>query len=92
MVKQGTFCSPSTSGRSEHADQARANLVQAIQSGLPESDYTRPAARARQDHHRSDLRSSARKPSQRQASVSNNEAAVRQAELDMEFTEARTGE
>jgi RND family efflux transporter MFP subunit len=72
-------------------DQARANLVQA-QSNLAftESDYTRGQQLVR-DKTITDQTFEQRAQAFRnaKASVSNNEAAVRQAELDMEFTELR---
>src|SRR5262245_63479883 len=72
-------------------DQARANLVQA-QSNLAftESDYTRGQQLVR-DKTITDQTFEQRAQACRnaKASVSNNEAAVRQAELDMEFTELR---
>lgn len=72
-------------------DQARANLVQA-QSNLAytEGDYTRGQALVR-DKTITDQTFEQRAQAFRnaKASVSNNEAAVRQAELDMEFTELR---
>src|SRR5262249_39916899 len=72
-------------------DQARANLVQA-QSNLAytESDYTRRQQLVRDktitDQTFEQRAQAFRNP---KASVSNNEAAVRQAELDLEFTELR---
>ena len=72
-------------------DQARANLVQA-QSNLAftESDYTRGQQLVR-DKTITDQTFEQRAQVFRnaKASVSNNEAAVRQAELDLEFTELR---
>src|SRR5262249_16428108 len=72
-------------------DQARANLVQA-QSNLAftESDYTRGQQLVR-DKTITDQTFEQRAQAFRnaKASVSNNEAAVRQGELDMEFTELR---
>lgn len=72
-------------------DQARANLVQA-QSNLAftESDYTRGQQLVR-DKTITDQTFEQRAQAYRnaKASVSNNEAAVRQAELDLEFTELR---
>ncbi|HXZ46867.1 MAG TPA: efflux RND transporter periplasmic adaptor subunit, partial [Pseudolabrys sp.] len=72
-------------------DQARANLVQA-QSNLAytESDYTRGQQLVR-DKTITDQTFEQRAQAFRnaKASVSNNEAAVRQAELDLEFTELR---
>ena len=72
-------------------DQARANLAQA-QSNLAftEADYTRGQQLVR-DKTITDQTFEQRAQAFRnaQASVSNNEAAVRQAELDIEFTELR---
>src|SRR5690242_16806231 len=72
-------------------DQARANLVQA-QSNLAftESDYTRGQQLVR-DKTITDQTFEQRAQAFRnaKASVTNNEAAVRQAELDLEFTELR---
>jgi len=72
-------------------DQARANLVQA-QSNLAftESDYIRGQQLVR-DKTITDQTFEQRAQAFRnaKASVSNNEAAVRQGELDMEFTELR---
>ncbi|MFZ0846206.1 MAG: efflux RND transporter periplasmic adaptor subunit, partial [Pseudolabrys sp.] len=72
-------------------DQARANLVQAksIQA-YTESDFTRGQQLVR-DKTITDQTFEQRSQAYRnaQAGVSNNEAAVRQAELDMEFTELR---
>ena len=72
-------------------DQARANLVQA-QSNLAytEADYTRGQALVR-DKTITDQTFEQRAQAFRnaKASVTANEAAVRQAELDMEFTELR---
>jgi RND family efflux transporter MFP subunit len=72
-------------------DQARANLVQA-QSNLAftESDYTRGQQLVR-DKTITDQTFEQRAQAFRnaKAGVSANEAAVRQAELDMEFTELR---
>src|SRR5690349_20467032 len=72
-------------------DQARANLVQA-QSNLAftESDYTRGQQLVR-DKTITDQTFEQRAQAFRnaKASVSANEAAVRQAELDLEFTELR---
>jgi len=72
-------------------DQARANLVQA-QSNLAftESDYTRGQQLVK-DKTITDQTFEQRAQAFRnaKASVSNNEAAVRQAELDLEFTELR---
>ncbi len=72
-------------------DQARANLVQA-QSNLAftESDYTRGQQLVR-DKTITDQTFEQRAQAFRnaKASVASNEAAVRQAELDLEFTELR---
>jgi RND family efflux transporter MFP subunit len=72
-------------------DQARANLVQA-QSNLAytEADYTRGQALVR-DKTITDQTFEQRAQAFRnaKASVTANEAAVRQAELDLEFTELR---
>jgi RND family efflux transporter MFP subunit len=72
-------------------DQARANLAQA-QSNLAftEADYTRGQALVR-DKTITDQTFEQRAQAFRnaKASVSANEAAVRQAELDLEFTELR---
>src|SRR5512144_1874894 len=72
-------------------DQARANLVQA-QSNLAytEGDYTRGQALVR-DKTITDQTFEQRAQAFRnaKASVAANEAAVRQAELDLEFTELR---
>jgi RND family efflux transporter MFP subunit len=72
-------------------DQARANLVQAHSNlAFTESDYTRGQQLVR-DKTITDQTFEQRAQAFRnaKASVSNNEAAVRQAELDMEFTELR---
>jgi RND family efflux transporter MFP subunit len=72
-------------------DQARANLVQAQSNvAFTESDYTRGQQLVR-DKTITDQTFEQRSQAFRnaKASVSNNEAAVRQAELDMEFTELR---
>jgi len=72
-------------------DQARANLVQAQSNvSYTESDYTRGQALVR-DKTITDQTFEQRAQAFRnaKASVSNNEAAVRQAELDLEFTELR---
>jgi len=72
-------------------DQARANLVQAQSNqAFTESDYTRGQQLVR-DKTITDQTFEQRAQAFRnaKASVSNNEAAVRQAELDMEFTELR---
>ena len=72
-------------------DQARANLVQA-QSNLAftEADYTRGQQLVR-DKTITDQTFEQRAQAYRnaKASVANNEAAVRQAELDLEFTDLR---
>jgi RND family efflux transporter MFP subunit len=72
-------------------DQARANLVQAQSNvSFTESDYTRGQQLVR-DKTITDQTFEQRAQAFRnaRASVSANEAAVRQAELDMEFTELR---
>ena len=72
-------------------DQARANLAQAKSNlAFTESDYTRGQQLVR-DKTITDQTFEQRAQAYRnaQASVSNNEAAVRQAELDIEFTELR---
>ena len=72
-------------------DQARANLVQAQSNvAFTESDYTRGQQLVR-DKTITDQTFEQRTQAFRnaKASVSDNEAAVRQAELDMEFTELR---
>ena len=72
-------------------DQARANLVQAQSNvAFTESDYTRGQQLVR-DKTITDqtFEQRARAFRNAKASVSANEAAVRQAELDLEFTELR---
>ena len=72
-------------------DQARANLAQAKSNlAFTESDYTRGQQLVR-DKTITDQTFEQRSQAYRnaQAAVSNNEAAVRQAELDIEFTELR---
>jgi RND family efflux transporter MFP subunit len=72
-------------------DQARANLAQAKSNlAFTEADYTRGQQLVR-DKTITDQTFEQRTQAYRnaQASVSNNEAAVRQAELDIEFTELR---
>ena len=72
-------------------DQARANLVQAQSNvAFTKSDYTRGQQLVR-DKTITDQTFEQRAQAFRnaKASVSANEAAVRQAELDMEFTELR---
>src|SRR6476660_8921197 len=72
-------------------DQARANLVQAQSNqAFTESDYTRGQQLVR-DKTITDQTFEQRAQAFRnaKAGVSANEAAVRQAELDMEFTELR---
>lgn len=72
-------------------DQARANLVQAQSNvAYTESDYTRGQQLVR-DKTITDQTFEQRAQAFRnaKASVANNEAAVRQAELDLEFTELR---
>src|SRR5512135_479612 len=92
MVKQGDLLFTIDKRPFQNTlDQARANLVQA-QSNLAytESDYTRGQQLVR-DKTITDQTFEQRAQAFRnaKASVSNNEAAVRQAELDMEFTELR---
>jgi len=72
-------------------DQARANLVQAKSNlSFTESDFTRGQQLVR-DKTITDQTFEQRSQAYRnaQAAVSNNEAAVRQAELDIQFTELR---
>jgi len=72
-------------------DQARANLAQAKSNlAYTESDFTRGQQLVR-DKTITDQTFEQRAQAYRnaQAAVSNNEAAVRQAELDIEFTELR---
>jgi RND family efflux transporter MFP subunit len=72
-------------------DQARANLVQAKSNvAYTQADYTRGQQLVR-DKTITDQTFEQRAQAFRnaQASVSNNEAAVRQAELDIQFTELR---
>src|SRR5258707_3274803 len=72
-------------------DQARANLVQAQSNvAFTESDYTRGQQLVR-DKTITDQTFEQRAQAFRnaKASVASNEAAVRQAELDLEFTELR---
>jgi RND family efflux transporter MFP subunit len=72
-------------------DQARANLAQAKSNlAFTQSDYTRGQQLVR-DKTITDQTFEQRAQAfhNAQASVSNNEAAVRQAELDIEFTELR---
>ncbi len=72
-------------------DQARANLAQAKSNlAFTQADYTRGQQLVR-DKTITDQTFEQRAQAFRnaQASVSNNEAAVRQAELDIEFTELR---
>jgi len=72
-------------------EQARANLAQAKSNlTFTEADYTRGQQLVR-DKTITDQTFEQRSQAYRnaQASVSNNEAAVRQAELDIEFTELR---
>ncbi len=92
MVKQGDLLFTIDKRPFQNTlDQARANLVQA-QSNLAytESDYTRGQQLVR-DKTITDQTFEQRAQAFRnaKASVSNNEAAVRQAELDLEFTELR---
>ncbi len=73
-------------------DQARANLAQAKSNlAFTESDYTRGQQLVK-DKTITDQTFEQRAQAFRnaQASVKNNEAAVRQAELDIEFTELRS--
>ena len=72
-------------------DQARANLVQAKSNlAFTESDYTRGQQLVRDKTITEQIfEQRAQAYRNAQASVSNNEAAVRQAELDIEFTELR---
>ena len=72
-------------------DQARANLAQAKSNlAFTEADFTRGQQLVR-DKTITDQTFEQRAQAYRnaQAAVSNNEAAVRQAELDIEFTELR---
>jgi len=72
-------------------DQARANLAQAKSNlAFTQSDYTRGQQLVR-DKTITDQTFEQRAQAfhNAEAAVSNNEAAVRQAELDMEFTELR---
>jgi RND family efflux transporter MFP subunit len=92
LVKQGDLLFTIDKRPFQNAlDQARANLVQA-QSNLAftESDYTRGQQLVR-DKTITDQTFEQRAQAFRnaRASVTNNEAAVRQAELDLEFTELR---
>ena len=89
-------CSRSTSGRSRTRSTRRAPISTLARSNLTYHrgrSRSRQAARARQDHHRAGLRAARAGPGATpKASVVANEAAVRQAELDLEFTElARAG-
>ena len=72
-------------------DQARANLALAqAKLAFAEGDLDAPPAiGARQDHHPTDLRSAHAGHPQRGGQGRANEAAVRQAELDLGFTELR---
>ena len=72
-------------------DQARANLAQAKSNlAFTESDYTRGQQLVRDKTITEQIfEQRAQAYRNAQASVSNNEAAVRQAELDIEFTELR---
>jgi RND family efflux transporter MFP subunit len=92
LVKQGDLLFTIDKRPFQNAlDQARANLVQA-QSNLAftESDYTRGQQLVR-DKTITDQTFEQRAQAFRnaRASVTNNEAAVRQAELDREFTALR---
>jgi len=92
LVKQGDLLFTIDKRPFQNAlDQARANLVQA-QSNLAftESDYTSGQQLVR-DKTITDQTFEQRAQAFRnaRASVTNNEAAVRQAELDLEFTELR---
>ena len=92
MVKQGDLLFTIDKRPFQNTlDQARANLVQAKSNlAFTESDYTRGQQLVR-DKTITDQTFEQRAQAFRnaQASVSNNEAAVRQAELDLEFTELR---
>ena len=92
MVKQGDLLFTIDKRPFQNAlDQARANLVQAKSNqAFTESDFTRGQQLVR-DKTITDQTFEQRSQAYRnaQAGVSNNEAAVRQAELDMEFTELR---
>ncbi|HEY6024602.1 MAG TPA: efflux RND transporter periplasmic adaptor subunit [Pseudolabrys sp.] len=92
MVKQGDLLFSIDKRPFQNTlDQARANLVQAKSNlAYTESDYTRGQQLVR-DKTITDQTFEQRAQAFRnaQASVSNNEAAIRQAELDMEFTELR---
>lgn len=72
-------------------DQARANLAQAKSNlAFTESDYTRGQQLVRDKTiTEQTFEQRAQAYHNAQASVSNNEAAVRQAELDIQFTELR---
>ena len=92
IVKQGDLLFTIDKRPFQNAlDQARANLAQAKSNlAFTESDFTRGQQLVRDKtitDQTFEQRSQAFRNSQ--ASVSNNEAAVRQAELDMEFTELR---
>jgi RND family efflux transporter MFP subunit len=92
IVKQGDLLFTIDKRPFQNAlDQARANLVQAKSNlAFTESDFTRGQQLVR-DKTITDQTFEQRSQAFRnaQASVSNNEAAVRQAELDMEFTELK---
>jgi multidrug efflux system membrane fusion protein len=92
MVKQGDLLFTIDKRPFQNAlDQARANLVQAKSNlAFTESDFTRGQQLVR-DKTITDQTFEQRSQAYRnaQASVSNAEAAVRQADLDMEFTELR---
>jgi RND family efflux transporter MFP subunit len=92
LVKQGDLLFTIDKRPFQNAlDQARANLVQAKSNqAFTESDFTRGQQLVR-DKTITDQTFEQRSQAYRnaQASVSNAEAAVRQADLDMEFTELR---
>jgi RND family efflux transporter MFP subunit len=92
IVKQGDLLFSIDKRPFQNAlDQARANLMQAKSNlAFTESDYTRGQQLVR-DKTITDQTFEQRAQAYRnaQAAVSNNEAAVRQAELDIEFTELR---
>src|SRR5471030_116795 len=92
MVKQGDLLFTIDKRPFQNAlDQARANLVQAKSNlAFTESDFTRGQQLVR-DKTITDQTFEQRSQAYRnaQASVSNAEAAVRQAGLDMEFTELK---
>jgi RND family efflux transporter MFP subunit len=92
MVKQGDLLFTIDKRPFQNAlDQARANLVQAKSNqSFTESDFTRGQQLVR-DKTITDQTFEQRSQAFRnaQAAVSNSEAAVRQANLDMEFTELK---